>query len=346
MSPYYVGLDVHSRETVFVIQDAGGTVCGSGRVPTTPLGLREFVTSAQLPAGTIVALETGTSAFFVARELQTLGWIPQVIDAHEVRLKAHRPQQKADRRDARELCEGVRRGIYRSIVHVPPPAVAALRETLARRRHFVRIQTLAINAAKHLLRATGQRALSGRLTTPAGWARLRARLAAQPALQAAVARHEALWNCARAQVAELDTLLQTQRVAFAAPLARLEGIPGIGPIVGATIIAVLADVRRFPSTKEVASYAGLVPATYQSGDRAAHGRITKRGSAELRAMLCEAAQHARQPTHPFHRVFVRHCVRHGYKRAIVAVAHRLLRVVFAMLRDGTVFDPARLEPRH
>jgi transposase len=346
MSPYYVGLDVHSRESVFLIQDATGAVCGSGRVPTTPLGLRDLVARTRLPAGTVVALETGTCAFFVARELQALGWTPRVIDAHEVRLKAHRPRQKADRRDARELCEGVRRDSYRTLVHVPTPAVAALRETLARRRHFVRLQTLAINAAKHLLRATGQRALGGRLTTPTGWARLATRLAAQPALQAAVARHAAVWRCAGAQVAELEALLPTQRAPFTADLARLEGIPGIGPIFAATIVAVLGDVRRFPGAKEVASYAGLVPATYQSGDRAAYGRITKRGSAELRAMLCEAAQHARQPSHPFHRAFVRHCRRHGGKRAIVAVAHRLLRVVFAMLRDATAFDPARREPRH
>ena len=61
-----------------------------------------------------------------------------VIDAHEVRVKAHRPPQKSDRRDAFELCEGLRRGIYRAIVHVPPARIGALRETLSRRRHFVR----------------------------------------------------------------------------------------------------------------------------------------------------------------------------------------------------------------
>src|SRR5207249_3184524 len=69
--------------------------------------------------GTQVALETGTVAFFVARQLSRLGLDAVVVDAHEVRLKAHRPNQKSDGRDALELCEGLRRGIYRSIVHVP-----------------------------------------------------------------------------------------------------------------------------------------------------------------------------------------------------------------------------------
>lgn len=63
-----------------------------------------------LSPGTQVALETGTVAFFVARQLSRLGLDPVVVDAHEVRLKAHRPNQKSDGRDALELCEGLRRG--------------------------------------------------------------------------------------------------------------------------------------------------------------------------------------------------------------------------------------------
>ena len=85
-------------------------------------------------------------AFFAARELATQGLTPAVVDAHEVRLKAHRPLQKSDRRDAFELCEGLRRGSYRAIVHVPPAAVLRLRATLARRRHFVRLQSAQVCA--------------------------------------------------------------------------------------------------------------------------------------------------------------------------------------------------------
>jgi hypothetical protein len=114
---------------------------------------------------------------------------------------------------------------------------------------------------------------------------------------------------------------------------RLETVPGVGPIVALTAIAVFAEVSRFERAKHAASYAGLVPSTFQSGEREAHGHITKRGSAELRAMLCEAAHHARRPTHPLHPHFARVCARRGYKTAVVAVAHRLCRILFAMLRD-------------
>jgi hypothetical protein len=120
----YVGLDVHSKASVFVMQDAHGEVLAQGEMPTTPEGFRRWHDAQRLPAGTPVALETGTVAFFVARELTVLGCAPLVVDAREVRLKAHRPTQKSDRRDAFELCDGLRRGIYRAIVHVPPRPVA------------------------------------------------------------------------------------------------------------------------------------------------------------------------------------------------------------------------------
>jgi hypothetical protein len=59
--------------------------------------------------------------------LTTLGFAPRGVDAYEVRLKADRPTQKSDRRDAFELCDGLRRDIYRTVIHVPPRPVARLR---------------------------------------------------------------------------------------------------------------------------------------------------------------------------------------------------------------------------
>src|SRR4051812_46359296 len=155
--PRYVGLDAHSKNSVYAIQDEEGKWLAEGTVPTTPEGLAALQVRHELPPGTPVALESGTMAFYVARRLARLGLGPQVIDAHEVRAKAVRPNQKSDRRDARELCEGIRRGQYRTRVHVPPEAIEQLRETLGRRRHFVRVKTMEVNAVKRLLRTAGLR---------------------------------------------------------------------------------------------------------------------------------------------------------------------------------------------
>jgi transposase len=180
------------------------------------------------------------------------------------------------------------------------------------------------------------------LRTAAGWEKLLAAVSTDPELRTFLTHHRAVWRSAGEQVAELERALARQAETIAADVARLQTLPGVGPIVALTLVAALADVTRFPSAKHVASYAGLIPSTHQSGDRDRHGRITKRGAPELRAMLCEAAQHARRPSHPLNPYFAKLCARRGCKAAVIALAHRLCRIAFALLRDRVDFDPRRL----
>lgn len=345
MSRLYVGLDVHCKESVFVIQDEAGTVVGRGSVPTTPEGYAQLREQHALAAGTSVGLETGTMALYSTRLLTRLELKPVVVDAYEVRQKARRPNQKCDQRDAFEICQGLRTGSYQSIVHVPPERVQLLRETLSRRRHFVRQATSEVNAAKRLIRAAGLRHLVVRkLGSEGAWESLLKDLEAEPNLVAFVSAHFAMWKTATEEVAEFWADLQRleAHAQFAEDARRLQTIPGVGRIVSLTALAVLSDVNRFPTAKHVASYAGLVPSTYHSGEREASGHITKRGSAELRAMLCEAAHHASQTSHPLHPYFSALCARRGYKMAITAVAHRLSRIIFAMLKNKADFDVGQL----
>ena len=338
----YVGFDAHSKNCVYVIQDQDGKVTGEGSVPTTFEGLLRMAKRHELPAGTQVALESGTMAFFVARRLVALGLEPVVIDAHEVRAKALRPNQKSDRRDALELCEGLRRGTYRSRVHVPPEAIERLRETLSRRRHFVRIKTMEVNAVKRLLRTAGLTELCRSLQAESGWEKLLAAVALDPVLQRFCSGHREVWRCAQQQVAALENSLKEQEPPFQRELERLQTVPGVGRIVALTALAVFSDVRRFPSAKHAASYAGLVPSTFDSGERVQHGRITRRGSSELRSMLCEAAHHAWRRSSPFYPFFSSLCIRRGHKMAVIALAHRLCRILYALLRDQTEFDLTKL----
>lgn len=338
----YVGLDAHSKNCVYLIQDENGRQVGDGSVPTTPGGLQRMRVRHELPDGTRVALESGTMAFFVARQLKQIGLDPVVIDAHEVRAKTLRPNQKSDRRDALELCEGLRRGIYRTVVHVPPESIERLRETLGRRRHFVRVKTMQVNAVKRLLRTAGLQDFSRRLQTNSGWEKLLGAVAIDPSLHAFCSAHHAVWRCAGEQIAGLESSLQEQQRPFQSDVDRLQTVPGVGPIVALTALAVFSDVRRFPTAKHAASYAGVVASTFDSGERIQHGHITRRGSSELRSMLCEAAHHAWRRTNPLHPYFAGLCVRRGYKMAVVAVAHRLCRIMYSMLRHGTDFDLTKL----
>lgn len=137
-------------------------------------------------------------------------------------------------------------------------------------------------------------------------------LSTQPSLPRALRHHQALWQQARTEVLALEQLLAEQQQSFAANVQRLQTIPGVGPIVALTVLAVFSEVERFPSAKHVASYGGLVPTTYQSGERDRHGHITKQGAGELRALLCQAAQYASRAAYPLNPYFAALCA----KRAI------------------------------
>jgi transposase len=345
MTRIYTGLDVHSKETSYAIQSEAGKLLGEGSVPTTPAGFEKLRDQFKLPPDSVVGLESGTVAFYAARVLARLGLRPVVIDAREVRAKARRKNQKSDRRDALDICHGVRTQSYQSIVHVPPESIIVMRETLSRRRHFVRAATSEVNAAKRLLRSAGLPNLAfPKLKTTIAWKKLLKQVADEDSLTKFLSIHFQAWQTATAVVAALDVELDKleKQETFAESSRRLQTIPGVGQVVALTAIAVLSDVQRFKSSKEAASYAGIVPSTFHSGEREASGHITKRGSAELRAMLCEAAHHSARSTHPLYPFFTELCVRRGYKMAITAVAHRLLRIIYGMLRDGTDFDVTKL----
>jgi len=337
----YIGLDVHSKLTVYTAQDEQGKVLQRGKVPTSREGFGELRQRLQAPQGTPAALEAGGQCFLVAQYLTELGWAPVIIDAGEVRAKARSSRQKSDHRDAYELCDGLRRGIFTKVVYVPSAEIQRLRELLSRRRHFVRVRTGEINAAKYLLRARGLGQAARTLTTSAAWGEL----LAQPAVaecKVLLACHARAWRAAQREVERLDTLRRAALKPFAAELELLQSAPGVGPLTAATFIAVIATPARFPDSGRVVSYAGLAASTYDSGEVVRHGRITKQGSAELRSMLCEAAHHAGRPTHPLQPHFARVCARGGYKKATVAVAQRLARILYQMWKKRERFNPEKL----
>ena len=78
MGQYYVGLDVHSRQSAFVIEDTEGRVITQGEIPTTRTAVEGLRAAHQLPLGRPRPLETGTVTFFVARQLAAVGLAPVI----------------------------------------------------------------------------------------------------------------------------------------------------------------------------------------------------------------------------------------------------------------------------
>ena len=337
----YIGMDVHCKQTSFVAQAENGSVIAEGQVETSREGFEHILDQVKAKRGTMVGLESGEQAVWVSRLLRELGTEPIVVNAHEVRAKARRRNQKSDHRDAFEICDGIRRGLYVSIVYIPSQEVDELRRVLSRRRHFVRASTSQINAAKYVLRSVGLRGEAASLTTDGAWTRLLDRPATS-GLRIYLEMHARMWSTAQEHIRMLEEELARRIQPFQETISRLRTMPGVGPITAATYVAVLGTPHRFPDSRHVVSYIGLAPSGYDSGGRERHGHITKRGSSELRSVLCEAAHQAAKATHPLNPYFVRLAARQGYRRAVVAVAQRLARILYRMWQNQEDFDVAKL----
>lgn len=333
----YVGLDVHSKRTFYCVQDEEGTCVMKGEVETSLKGYEEMLAAIGPPVGTKVALETGTQAGWAWKVLKGLGMEPVVIEAGEVRRKARRPNQKTDGTDAFEICDGSRRDIYVGIVWVPPPEIERLRAVISRRRSFVRLRTSQVNAVRFLFRTRGLSTAGLWLKCEASWENLLAR-AEEEELREHVRMHMEQWRLACRHIERLEEELREAVEPFAEVMELLRTIPGVGPITAATFIAVIGDPARFDTSAKVASYIGLTPSMYDSGQRERHGHITKRGSATLRSALCEAAHSARRASHPLHPYFARACAKSGYRKANTAVAQRLARIMWAVWSKRRAFD--------
>ena len=98
------------------------------------------------------------------------------------------------------------------------------------------------------------------------------------------------------------------------------------------LLAEICDVNRFSSDKKLVSWAGLAPGVRQSGDKTVRGGITRRGNRLVRWVLVQAAQTARIHDERFREFYERYARRKGHQKAVVAVAHEMLRIVYLMLR--------------
>ncbi|MBM4289734.1 MAG: IS110 family transposase [Deltaproteobacteria bacterium] len=141
-----------------------------------------------------------------------------------------------------------------------------------------------------------------------------------------------------AQVAGLQERLKELMMEQHPLLQRLKGIPGISDVAAATILAEIGHtLETFPSSAHLASWAGLCPGNNQSAGKRKSGHSPVRQH-HLKTILVEVAWvTVRQPGSYYKEKFHRLRSRRGTKRAIVAIAHRLLKAIYYIIKDGVGF---------
>ena len=338
-----LALDLGKSNTCGCIFDTSTAEERFVTVRTRPAELRRLLQS-ERPEH--VVLEVCTQAGWVHDLVTAFGATSHVANPNHEGWRWRNVKRKTDRLDASKLA-GMLAMRQLPEVHMPSRRVREQRALINYRQQLVARRTRIKNTVHSLLLRRGMVHPRGRH----GWTRkARAQLAELVRPWDEVGQDD-LWRAELGE--ELEALEQIEQrlrrvegkldelAGDDERVKRLETIPCVGPRTAELLVAVIDDPHRFRNGKEVGSYVGLVPRQYQSGQMDRSGHISKQGHRELRSLLVEVSWLALRYNPHLRSVFERICrgTRSRRKIAIVAVARKLLIIAWAMLRDGTTWQP-------
>jgi transposase len=325
----FVGIDLHRRRSVVVRTTASGQVLESVRIVNDV----DRLAAVMARAGTApqVVIEATYGWYWAVDALQAGGAVVHL--AHPLGVKAFEYRRvKNDVRDAADLADLLRMGRLPE-AWIAPPAVRELRELVRHRAKLVGLRSHCKAEVHAVLAKCGVQVLMSDLFGLAGTDLLdELKLPAPYA-----ARIASLRRVMEDLDFEIDVFagLVRGRLARDPGYAAVQQIPGIGPVLGAVLVAEIGDVTRFARPEQLTCWAGLTPKHHESDTHVHRGRITKQGSRLVRWAVIEGTvryhgggtlaadwQHIAE--------------RRGKHKATVAIARKVLTLVYYGLRDGEI----------
>jgi transposase len=284
-----------------------------------------------------VGMEAGAPCQWLRRLLAECGHELWVGDAARIRAAEPR-KQKTDRRDAELILKLMLEERFPRI-WIPSEEERDVRQLLMDRHHRMRARTQVKNQLQSL--ALNQGLQKGKkLWSAAGMEQLRD----LPMMEHAARRRDELLRTVgelNAQIAALDVLVRRQAEGRE-DARRLMTHPGVGPQTALGMVLTLGEVSRFESAGKVASYLGLIPGEYSSGNKQRLGHISKQGSSLMRFLLVEAGQTAVRGDEQLRRAYARLAAKKSRAVAKVMVARRLaVRLYWMLRRNWTYAELAR-----
>jgi transposase len=336
---FYCGVDLHARTLSLCVLDAQGAVVHQDTHPATG---RDFLAAvAPFRDGLVVACECMFAWYWLA-DLCSHERIPFVL-GHALYMKAiHGGKAKTDKIDAHKIAVLLRGGMLPQ-AYAYPSGMRETRDLLRRRTYLVRRRA---EALAHLVNTNSQYnrpALTKKLSYAANRAELDlpSRFADQSA-RANVEVDLALIDTYDELISRLEGyLIKTARVDDVQAYARLQSIPGVGKVLALVLLYETHDVRRFAEVGRFLSYARLVRCVHESAGKKQGTGGNKIGNAHLKWAFSEATCLLVRSSERAKRWLARREKRHGKRRALGALAARLGRAVYHLLRKGEAFDEGR-----
>lgn len=279
--------------------------------------------------------EAGFSGFWLHRHLAKIGINNIVVNPASVEVEAGN-RVKTDKRDSLKLAKQLDAKRLRAI-YIPSEEQEYSRLLIRTREQLVRARTRARVQIRMKLHQFGlfPTEYSKVLTTK--FARELIAGVAQAELKIALNALLSQWEHLNQEIKNLEKKLRKQ-----AKTDELEGVyrsvPGIGELLARVLSTELGDMSQFPNERALFSYTGLTPCEYSSGEKVRRGHISRQGSSRLRHALTEAAWRSIRKDKQLKEDFERIAKRRGKKRAIVAVARKLIGRVRAVFKAKGTYE--------
>ncbi len=328
MDRQYVGIDFHRRRSVIVRLSSAGERLGVTRVANDPFEFSAAIAAAgEAPQ---VVIEATYGWYWVVDLLQGLGATVHLANPKALNWGDRRV--KNDVIDATDLADMLRLGRLAE-AWIAPPGVRELRELVRYRAKLVQLRS-GLKAQVHAVMAK-----EGVLpkTVDVFCAAGQRQLDAMELGRNFAVRVASLRDLITAYDQEIVTLERDihQHLKGDRGYRAVQAINGVGPTIAAILVSEIGDVTRFPTPAHLASWAGLTPRHHESDLKTRRGRISKQGSRLLRWALIEGISR-------YHGgeilagQYQRIAKRRGRNKARVAIARKVLTLVYYGLRDGEI----------
>lgn len=336
-----IGLDLGDRTSRVYEVSATGARLTEASIATTPQALAKYF--GHRPACRVV-LEVGTHSPWVSRELA--GWGHEVVVANPSAVYGKRRRRKRnDRLDAEYLARQGRADV--KLLHPIRHRSAAAQQDLAllrARDQLVHARSGLINHVRGAVKSLGGRL--SRCSAEAFPRQVRDEVPA--ALHAALTPMLDVIAEVSRRIAGFDRQL-AQAIRERHPVAaRLQQPAGVGPLTALAYVLLVEDPHRFPKSRDVGAYFGLVPRLDDSSDSTPQLRISKAGDALGRRLLVSAAQYILGPFGPpcdlrrYGEAIAQRGGTNAKKRAVVAVARKLAVLLHRLWVSEAAYDPEYL----
>jgi transposase len=332
---YYCGVDLHAKTLFVNVLDDKGATRLEREIPASPAAFLGAVEPFR--EGLVVGCECMFAWYWLA-DLCEREQIPFVL-GHALAMKAiHGGKAKNDRLDAAKIA-GLLKGGFFPMAYVYPKDKRETRDLLRRRSFFVRQRAQLI---AHIQNTNSQYNLPPfpkKLTYKGNRSGDIADRFEHPSTQLAVTADLALIENYDTQIAALEThLVKSAKVDDPATFGFLRTVPGIGPILGLTMLYEINSIRRFAGVGNFLSYARLVACTHESAGKVKGVGGRKIGNAHLKWAFSEAASLMLRSFAPAKSWMQRQSKKRGAKKAHAILEAKIGRAVYHLWKKQVAFD--------